>query len=416
MLSTKYRRNIANMSNDNLIYIYANKLYSYNYMAKIDPKKIVLPHSKAKLDLYKSYLSEYLPILGHSIFIDSINIFDIFCGTGIYQDGNLGSPLIAANCILDYENHFKTKSQVPKPIKLYINDFDSNKVYSVSELISNLPLEKCSVTPYNLDASEMLDVVGEKINSFSSRERSLVFIDPYGYSKIEKAKLYNLLKRRRSEVILFLPVAHMKRFTGEALTDFETKAYENLRNFIYDFFEGNSKLINDSNLDIFEYIEELRLAFSFKGEFYTASHYIERNKANYYALFFIGHHIYGLEKFIEAKWKNDSLGEGFNQGKDSNNLFGDILNEYDKNLSIAKLEKLFRDFIQVERSNIELYEFTLKNQFKVSHTNQIIRDWKNQKKIQFLDLNKKIIDSPRSFGLTYDDFKSKKATYYIKKK
>ncbi len=385
-------------------------------MAKIDPKKNILPHSKAKLDLYKSYLSEYLPILGHSKYIDTINIFDIFCGTGIYEDGNLGSPLIAASCIQDYEEYFEKKSIPSKPVKLYVNDFDINKVYTVSELIDSLSLKNCSVATYNLDASDMLDLVGEKINSFSNKERSLVFIDPYGYSKIDKTKLYNLLKRRRSEVILFLPVAHMKRFTDEALTDLEKKAYDNLRNFIIDFFDENSKILNEFNINIFDYIEELRKAFSFNDEFYTASHYIERNKANYYALFFIGHHIYGLEKFIEAKWKNDSLGQGFNQSKNANTLFGEQLVEYDKNISVSKLEKLFRELIEKEVSNLQLYEFTLKNQFKTTHMNQLLRELKNKKRIQILDSAKNIIESPRGFGLTYEDFKSKKISYYFKKR
>ena len=180
-------------------------------MAKPDPKKVVLPHSKAKLDLYKSYLSEYLPILGNSIFIDGINIFDIFCGTGIYEDGNMGSPLIAASCVLDYELYFEKKSKPSKPVKLFINDSDSDKVYSVSELIDKYPFKNCKVSPYSLDASDMFKVVEEKINSFSVKERSLVFIDPYGYSEINRDKLYALLKRRRSEVILFLPVDQKKR-------------------------------------------------------------------------------------------------------------------------------------------------------------------------------------------------------------
>ncbi|MBY0476785.1 MAG: three-Cys-motif partner protein TcmP [Chitinophagaceae bacterium] len=386
-------------------------------MPKQNPKKIVLPHSKAKLDLYKSYLSEYLPILGHSKYIDGINVFDIFCGTGIYDDGNLGSPLIAAACVLEYEKYFRERNQKSKPVKLFINDFDTDKVESVNEIISKFEFENCKVNPYNLDASEMLDVVRDKINSFSDRERSLVFIDPYGYSKIDKEKLYQLLKRRRSEIILFLPVAHMKRFTDEALTDYEKKAYENLRKFILDFFDASSRVLQESNLNIFDYIEELRKAFSFDNEFYTASHYIERNKANYYALFFIGHHIYGLEKFIEAKWKNDSLGKGFNQSRNSATLFGESLIEYDKNVSVSRLEQIFRSAIEKSpMSNIELYEFTLSNQFKSAHMNQLIREWKKAKKIQILDMKGNPIEDIRGFGLTYDDYKSKTPSYLIKKR
>lgn len=386
-------------------------------MAKPDVKKVVLLHSKAKLDLYKSYLGEYLPILGHSPYVDVINIFDIFCGTGVYEDGNLGSPLIAAACIAEYEWYFEQKGLLSKPVKLFINDFDKNKVSSVREMIDAIPLKNCEVTPFNKDASEMFDIVANKINSFPARERSLIFIDPYGYSKIDKNKIFNLLKRKRSEIILFLPVAHMKRFTEEALTDYEKKAYENLRKFILEFFDEESKVIKAEKLDIFNYIEELRKAFSFNDQFYTASHYIERNKANYYALFFMGHHIYGLEKFIEAKWKNASLGQGFNQNKEKNTLFGDTLVEYDKNISIENLEKLFRKRIeQKEVTNIELYEFTLRHQFKPSHMNELLRQWKAAKKMQVLDGTGKIIENIKGFALNYDNFKTDKVSYIFRKR
>jgi three-Cys-motif partner protein len=68
-------------------------------MSKKDAKKIVLPHSKAKLDLYRSYLEKYFAILGLAKGITKINLYDIFCGIGLYEDGNIGSPLIAVECV-----------------------------------------------------------------------------------------------------------------------------------------------------------------------------------------------------------------------------------------------------------------------------------------------------------------------------
>lgn len=387
-------------------------------MNKKDVKKNILPHSKAKLDLYKSYLSEYLPILGNSKYIDVINIFDIFCGTGMYDDGNLGSPLIAAKCILDYEMYFERRKALSKPVRLFLNDYDSNKINTVNELIESLPLKNCTVSPFNLDATEMFDVVANNINSFGDNERSLVFIDPYGYSKIDKNKLYNILQRRKSEVILFLPVAHMKRFTGEVLTDYDKKAYENLRKFIFDFFDSDSRVVSSDNLHIFDYIEELRIAFSYNNEFYTASHYIERDKANYYALFFIGHHIYGLEKFIEAKWRNASLGKGFNQKDNAKTLFDDMMAEYDKNISVSNLEKLTNKIFSEKGklTNKELYEYVLTNQFKPSHMNQLLRDWHKHGKIFVYDQTGRIIEKPNGFGLTYKDYKERFPCFTFNKK
>ena len=84
----------------------------------------------------------------------------------------------------------------------------------------------------------------------------------------------------------------------------------------------------------------------------------------------------------------------------------------------SNLEKIFRNAIESSKqmSNIELYEFTLRNQFKPSHMNQLLREWKSAKKIQVLDSEGVVKENARGFGLTYDEYKSKRATYYFKKR
>lgn len=50
-----------------------------------DAKKIMLLHSEAKIEFFKKYLERYLRILYLAPTIAEINIFDVFCGTGINQ-------------------------------------------------------------------------------------------------------------------------------------------------------------------------------------------------------------------------------------------------------------------------------------------------------------------------------------------
>ncbi len=380
-------------------------------------KSNVLPHSQAKLNLYKDYLSEYLPILGNSQFIDRINLFDIFCGAGVYEDGNLGSPLIAASQILNYISSFNEQGKVVKPIRLVINDFDATKVNGVQDVLDSLPLTNCKIEAYNLDADAMFEVTANNIKSYSQRERNLVFIDPYGYSKIQKNSLLKILETNRTEVLLFLPVAQMYRFTGKAQTDFETKCYDNLRKFTNEFFAGNEKALQSNFTNVFDYINELTQAFSFDNSYYTSSHYIQRDSANYYAVFFIGHHIYGLEKFLEVKWKNDSLGKGFNQQSIGNTLFGDNLEVLDKTYTEERLEKILKELLKQRQScnNLELYEFTLKNQFLPKHCNEVIRRLKREGKLVIQDLFGHIVNT-NSFGLTYAVYKERKIKYTFRMK
>jgi three-Cys-motif partner protein len=89
---------------------------------KMDAKQIVLPHSQAKLDLYKNYLKHYLRVLCHTSFCTKINLYDIFCGIGLYEDGNEGSPLVTNNCIKDIIEELKIAGKSIKPIQITIND------------------------------------------------------------------------------------------------------------------------------------------------------------------------------------------------------------------------------------------------------------------------------------------------------
>lgn len=199
---------------------------------KKDAKKIVLPHSKAKLDLYKSYLEKYFTILGLAKWVNKINIYDIFYGNGLYEDGNIGSPLIAVECVKENNLLFEKNGWQKKQIIINVNDGAKIKIENVKNLLKDEVIENCKINFYNNEANVMLDLTAKEINSFSSNERTLVFIDPYGYSDISKQKLVDLLTKNHTEVLLFLPVMQMYRFSEIAFNDIERKCYEDLRRFI----------------------------------------------------------------------------------------------------------------------------------------------------------------------------------------
>jgi three-Cys-motif partner protein len=380
-------------------------------------KNVVLPHSQAKLDLYRDYLNEYLPVLGSSPFISKINIYDIFCGAGIYEDGKLGSPLIAASCILNHILTFQKAGKSTKPIKLVINDKESHKVNNVKQYIDELGLNNCEVIPYNYEASQMFSIVQKELISKGRNERSLIFVDPYGYTDITKNNLLGLLDNQRSEVILFLPISHLYRFSEISQIDINRKCYDNLRIFIDSFFDTASKSLLLSSEDVFQYIEQVRLALSFNQKFFTSSHYIKRDRANHYAVFFIGHHIYGLEKFLEAKWKNDSLGAGFNNNS-TPNLFGSTIEEYDKLLTEQRLENLLRSYLQSNSfiQNKDLYRFVLTNQFLPNHANPILKKWTALGIIELYDNRKVKLDSYKSKFLTHDSMKDNSSVIFVQLK
>lgn len=153
-------------------------------MAKINVKNVVLPHSQAKLDLYKKYLEHYLRVLSLASFCTKINLYDIFCGIGLYEDGNIGSPLIAADRIKANNIFLGQQKKPTKPISLTINDNQVDKIETVKKLLKDKKVNNCTYDYHNKDADDMLDFVIQQVNTVRDSERNLVFIDPYGYSNV----------------------------------------------------------------------------------------------------------------------------------------------------------------------------------------------------------------------------------------
>lgn len=385
-------------------------------MTKKNAKNIVLPHSKAKLDLYESYLEKYFTILSLAKGITKINLYDIFCGIGLYEDGNIGSPLIAVKCVKRNNELFEKYNWEKKPINLNINDGSKEKAENVKKLLEKETIENCSFKFFNDDADVMLDFVIKEVNKNSRAERSLVFIDPYGYSNIDKNRIYNILKTKTCEVVLFLPVMQMYRFSGIVLTDLERKCYDDLRKFIYDFFPEGHKIRDEKAENVIEFIDFINDALSFNGEFYTSSHYIERDKGNYYAVFFITSNLYGLERMLQVKWGKDALhGQGYRKEIAQKSLFEVEEISDVQNMQLLGLAEIIRNFLKSgNKSNIDLYEFILKMGFLPKHGNSILKSWINKTLSIYNAITGELILKPRGFYLTYKEFKSKEARIYFK--
>lgn len=382
-------------------------------------KTNVLPHSQAKLDLYRNYLLHYLRILSQASFCTKINLYDIFCGSGVYDDGKMGSPLIARECIRSNQEWFFKQDKPSKSVTLTINDKQEDKIQRVVQLLESEKVENCSFKYFNEDADSMLSKVADEVNKFARTERNLVFIDPYGYSKIDKSKIFAVLKNRCSEVILFLPVMQMYRFTGTALTAKEKACYENLRKFIYSFFPPNHKIHQDGIENILEYINAIKEALTFNGTFYSCSHYIEREKGNYYALFFMTSNIYGLEKMLEVKWRMDPVkGKGFDQKKNLHQmaLFSQEFEEQDKRKQLEYLGQLIlRESDQKNIvTNIDIYKLSLINEFLPKHANLVLKSLLKQK-MKAHDANGVAVSGENGFGINYTNFTQNIVTTYFTK-
>lgn len=381
----------------------------------------ILPHSQAKLDLFGKYLWKYLSILSLAQGISKINIYDIFCGTGIYNDGKEGSPIIALNLIQKNRENFRNKGWEIKPIKHVINDADLKNIQNVekhfTDIIKGENLEY-SFNFYNLTSQEMFEVIIPYMNNQSKSERNLLFIDPYGYKEINKNNISQSLKNKRTEIFLFLPVSFMQRFKNIALES-DKKCYEHLQKFINDFFPENHLILEPEKISTIEFIDYLKQAFSLNNKYYATAHSIERSPNNYFAVFFITSHILGLEKMLQTKWELDEdYGKGFRIISDNYNLFEIEEKNQIKEDNFKRLKEKVISFIKNKRvSNDDLYRFVLTEDFLPTHINLVLKDLLKNNKIKIIDANNfKEIVSVRSFYIAYKYYKNSKPRLFFESK
>ena len=381
-------------------------------MAKTNVKTSLQPHSKAKVDFLKSYLGRYLRILNRVSYIQKINLFDVFCGMGIYDDGGKGSPIVIAEAICEIA---KTEPNLLQKISLHLNDADKIKIENVEKHIEQNNLNPFTIHYYNSDIQAMFTTVLREANQNIQSIFNLAFIDPYGYKEIKRDVLVSLLQNKHTEIILFLPISHMYRFTKVAQTDTEKTQYKPLRDFIESFFVENHPIRTQQVHTPHDYINYLKDAFSFKNNRFSASYFIERNETNFNALFFMTSHIYGLEKILEVKWQlNDENGKGFTQPKPAT-LFDDYFVNEAKENNAEKLKQIILNELENrDLTNVEMYRLVLQNEFLPKHANEILKELQNSNQISVVDEGTNISARKGSFYLGYDAHKNTTSRVIIK--
>ena len=373
---------------------------------KVDVKNTMQIHSRAKVDFYKTYLERYLAILCQSSFIRHIRIYDVFCGMGIYEDGGKGSPVVAYDTIKNvFEAH---RIENNTDITLVVNDKSDVRIATVKEYINKNRHSYCMVRPYNLEIGQLLNIIAPEIDNTSSDTRNLVFIDPYGYKDIKKELLLDLMKNGRTEVILFLPISHMQRFTNVALQDEDAiTQYEPLRDFVYSFFPDTKHPIRQSTVKAKEYIRYVADALKFNNTFFATSYYIERDKANYFALFFMSSNIFGFEKILETKWALDEEhGGGFKLPEITQNLFAEEFALEAKNDNATRLKRILEHALRSPQTNNDIYELVLRNEFLPKHANEVLRNLQQSNPhFSVQDISSGRNARKNSFYLSYQHYK-----------
>ena len=337
-------------------------------MKKGNAQTNLLEHSEAKVKLYGIYLSAYLSVLSKVSSVKKVFLFDILCGEGIYENGEKGSPIIALDVL---SQHYSVQKNTRPNLEVLFNDLENSQIEKGLSKIDRVKRfsqkysfpQSVKINFSQKDYDEILPQLIKRVNN-QEKSKALFFIDPYGYKDIKPSDLKDILASGDTEILLFLPIAHMYRFVIPALQK-KTSGSEPLRQFILELF--GSGIPNFQS--VYDFIRELKNHFrdylsthEIKVDTFT----IERDTSNIYCLFFFTSSIRGYEKMLETKWRIDpTSGKGFTKEKTLSFLNEAEISGYAKNLENYILESN-------HRTNQEIFNFGLEYGFLPKHSKKVL--------------------------------------------
>lgn len=374
---------------------------------KKDVKTNLLGHSEAKVRLLGEYLKRYLNIICNDSYTKRIKIYDLFCGEGLYDNGGEGSPLVAMRQVKDIHERNVAKVRTLPKIDFHFNDLDENKVSKVEQALKQRLLYYPEFGDLTFSTNDYFAQYEKLLTELpklkDKKEKAFIFIDPYEYKHIKASQIKNLMEKGSSEVLLWLPTQFMYRFanngTPEVLKDFITEIIPNFNEWRAD--------------NVWGFISALKQGFNaFLGKgFFVDTFTIEKEANTVFCLFFFTSHIRGFEKMLEAKWDIDTEnGRGWDYKGNTPSLF------YEQKTN--PLEIKLREFLREKKCyNGELYEFTLRQGFLPTHTNQIFKNWQKEGILEVCEANGKKAKN-NSFYLDYQYYKkvgeNKKVNFNLK--
>ncbi|WP_339846993.1 three-Cys-motif partner protein TcmP [uncultured Dokdonia sp.] len=362
----------------------------------------LLNHSEAKVQLFGDYIQKYLNIICNDGYTKSIHIIDLFCGPGVYDDGGEGSPVIALKKIKQTFYQFIKRRQTKSPkIHCHFNDIDQSRIEILDKHIKENKLHNSNYGTLNLINKDYTEIINELPVRFKGfkESKAFVFIDPFGYKDVKAEHILNLLDcNKKSEVLLWLPIQFMYRFSKNGTPD------------VLESFNSQLGIKKEELKNEWEYISTLKEGFqNFIGNnYFVDSFSLKKEENTIFCLFFFSSHIRGYEKMLETKWEIDSeQGRGWKYNSHQSSLFSD--------LETNKLEDFLLDFLKINRTNGEVFEFTLRKGFLPKHSTQILKNLQTENRLEVKkEDNSKIRRG--AFYLNYKDYKNDFSKLIIKLK
>jgi three-Cys-motif partner protein len=344
--------------------------------------------TKTKLEIYNEYLKGGLPVYLRLVkpLSNKLYIYDFFSGPGKDSTGANGSPLILLNNLCD---HCWVAVENKTDLKVLFNDKNPDHAKILGDSISVFMKDRMEThpecrwnsggCPLKIDVlnKDFKEIFPEKIGTDPTIPK-IIFIDQYGYGLITDEVLLKLALEQHSDVLLVIDSNQAHRFSA---SDFNKKLNIPVEEVSEVISKGNGQLPHLNVLSLYKHV----LKRNSINDYYLAPFSIKNEKDRIHGLIFGSRNLKGLQKFLDAAWKIDDV-----HGSSNHNVFNDInliedsLFQDEEAVVRTRFRTDLRHFLKFrERTNREIYQFTLEHGFLPKHAKQDISEWNKKGYIEW---------------------------------
>ncbi|MBQ8570179.1 MAG: three-Cys-motif partner protein TcmP [Kiritimatiellae bacterium] len=344
--------------------------------------------TKTKLELYRIYLNEWLPVFLNGVnasYIKNINIVDFFCGPGMDSDGVAGSPLIALNAVSDALEKNRDRLSPYVRVNLYFNDIDQSVISKLKDVLLEQKYDDnrismfCSSKPFH-----------ECYNSFASLKDGILrqdcsanflFIDQFGVKEVSQEIFHDMQQISRTDFMFFIAASIVNRMHNQP----------SIKDKIPVLTEKETQRINAKN--VVRILADAYKRWKIGGkDFYLGQFALRKPKSpNVNGLIFGSSNILGLDKFLQAAWKVEPVFGEANYSVDDSDLRPEapfLFDELNVPTRTKQFNKNLEDAICTKqiKTNHEIYYFSLQQGFLPKHAREVVKELQKRKVL----LNSKI--------------------------
>ncbi len=328
----------------------------------------IQPHTQAKHDILRRYLSAWFPILGKNH--ERIFYIDGFCGPGRYQDEEDGSPIIVLK-----EAAKQSSLQNTKIIFFFIDE-RKDRIEQLENILKVTPVpNNFHIYPVIATFENQFQYMLNKFGTSQKQPPTFAFIDPFGFSGVPFNLVSQLLEKPRTEVFINIMVDFANRFL--------THPNDKTKQQIVDLFGTTEAL--DIAFGTGNRIEKLRLLYQKQLQKHAKYvNYFEmqgKNGRTIYYLFFATNNLLGYKKMKIAFWDVDETsGFKFSDATNPDQLMLFEPGEHVPSMLAKELQQQFKSETVLAQ---DIREFVNeKTRFLESHTTKALKLLEGKREIR----------------------------------